>query len=398
MSEGALEGVTVLELSEGVSGPFCGKLLAAYGAEVIRVEPPGGDPARRHGPFPDDIPHSERSALFLYLNTGKLGVTLDIGKATGARLLERLVLEADVVVENLPAGRLDSLGLGYRELAAKNARLLMISVSPFGRGGPYADRRSTNLTSFAAGGQMYLTGDPGREPLQNGGYQADYQAGLNAFSATVVGLLGVAASDAGQHIDVSAMECQAAILEAFLPDYAYRRSEALTKRRGNFSSAVIGLYPCEDGYLGIHAMPRQFVALARTMDLEWMLEDERFRDNRSRLRHDDELAAHFYAWCLGQRKAEAYARAGELRAPLAYVHTLADLAKSPQLQAREYFQEVEHPRAGRLTYPGPPFRLSEAPARTDRAPLLGEHNDEVFGGRLGLGRRDLVRLRANGII
>src|SRR3990170_8653066 len=118
-----LSGFTVLELGGGVSAPYCGKLLADYGADVIKVEPPQGDPARRHGPFPDDVPHPERSALFLYLNTGKLGVTLDIGKATGARLLERLVLQADVVVENLPAGRLDSLGLGYQELAAIHPRL-----------------------------------------------------------------------------------------------------------------------------------------------------------------------------------------------------------------------------------------------------------------------------------
>ncbi len=398
MSGGALEGLTVLELSQGVSGPFCGKLLAGCGAEVIKVEPPGGDPARRHGPFPEDIPHPERSALFLYLNTNKLGISLDIEKATGARLLKRLVVQADVVVENLPAGCLDSLGLGYGELAALNSRLLMTSVSPFGRRGPYAGRRSSNLTAFAAGGQMYLTGDPAREPLQIGGYQADYQAGLNAFSATVVGLLSVAASDAGQHVDVSAMECMAATLEAYLPDYAYRRSDALTKRRGNTNSAVIGLYPCADGYLGIHAMPRQFAALAKAMDAEWMLEDKRFRDSRSRLLHNDELTARFYAWCLEQRREEAYARAGRLRAPIAYMHTLEDLTKSPQLQARAYLQQVDHPEAGRLTYPGAPFRTSEAPARTGRAPLLGEHNEEVYGGRLGLDRRDLVRLRANGVI
>jgi crotonobetainyl-CoA:carnitine CoA-transferase CaiB-like acyl-CoA transferase len=398
LGEGALAGVRVLELSEGVSAPFCGKLLALYGAEVIKIEPPGGDPARRHGPFSDDVPHPEKSALFLYLNTGKLGVTLDVGKATGARLLRRLVLRADVLVENLPAGRLDPLGLGYEQLASANRRLLIASVSLFGRGGPYADRRGTNLTSFAAGGQMYLTGDPAREPLLSGGYQAEYQAGLNAFSATVAGLLAVAASDAGQHIDVSAVECMAAALEVYLPDYAYRRSEALSKRRGNINSAGIGLYPCQDGYLGIHAMPRQFPALAKTMDLEWMLEDERFRDARSRLRHDDELAAHFYAWCLAQYREEAYEKAGRFRAPLTYVHTLADLMGSPQLRAREFFQEIDHPEAGRLTYPGPPFRMGESAATTGRAPLLGEHNEKVYGERLGLSRHDLVRLRQNGVI
>jgi crotonobetainyl-CoA:carnitine CoA-transferase CaiB-like acyl-CoA transferase len=404
-SEGLpLSGFTVLELGEDVSAPFCGKLLADYGADVIKAEPPHGDAARRHGPFPDDAPHPEKSALFLYLNTNKRGITLDLSTASGARLLCRLVEEVDVLVENQPPGRLEGVGLSCRELARVNPRLIMVSVKPFGDG-RYGRWAAANLTSFAAGGQMYLTGDPDREPLLTGGSQAEYQAGMNAFAATLAALLGLAVMEVGQHVEVSAMECQACTLEIYLPDYAYRRSKALSGRRGNTNSAMIGLYPCQDGYLGVHAMARQFAALAQAMGREDLATDERFHDVRSRLLHNDELEAELYAWAATQTREEAYRRAGELRAPIAPALNLEEVLTSPQMRARRYFREVDHPAAGRCVYPGPPFRVtSGSPAddgwgwRAGRAPLLGEHNEEVFGELLGLERRDLVRLRAAGVI
>ena len=400
----ALSSVTVLELGEDVSAPYCGKLLADYGADVIKVEPLEGDPARRHGPFPDDLPHPEKSALFLYLNTNKKSLTLDFSTASGARLLRRLVEEVDVLVENQASGRLETLGLSYRDLARLNPRLLMISVRPFGEG-PYGSWKAGNLVSFASGGQMSLTGDPDREPLVNGGYQAEYQAGLNAFAAALTALWGLAGMEVGQHVEVSAMECQSCVLEIYLPDYAYRRSDVLSRRRGNINSAVIGVYPCRDGYLGIHAMPRQFAALARAMGREDMVTDERFRDAVSRLLHNDELMAEFYAWAATQTREEVHRLAGEFRAPVAPVLNLEDALASPQLRARRFFHEVDHPLAGRRVYPGPAFRLTDGPPsdggwgwRAGRAPLLGEHNEEVFGELLGLGRPDLVRLRAAGVV
>jgi crotonobetainyl-CoA:carnitine CoA-transferase CaiB-like acyl-CoA transferase len=275
-----LSGFTVLELGEGVSAPYCGKLLAGYGADVIKVEPLQGDPARRQGPFPQDVPHPEKSALFLYLNTNKKSVTLDLSTASGARLLRRLVEQVDVLVENQPPGCLEDMALSYRELARLNPRLLMVSVKPFGEG-PYGRWKATNLTLLASGGRMRLTDDPGREPLSNGGYQAEYEAGLNAFAATLAALPGVAVMEIGQHVEVSAMECQAAVAETCPPDRASRRPDV----------------------------------------------------------------------------------------------------------------------------PGPPFRLADGPPsaggwrwRAGPVPFLGEHNEEVFGGLLGLERSDLVRLRAAGVV
>ncbi len=400
----ALSGFTVLEFGEGVSAPFCGKLLADYGADVIKIEPPEGDAARRHGAFPDDLPHPEKSALFLYLNTNKKSITLDFSTATGARLLRRLLEEVDVLVENQPPGRLEGLGLSCREMAVVNPRLLMISVKPFGDG-PYGRWKATNLTSFASGGQMYLTGDPDREPLLNGGYQADCQAGLNAFAAALTGLWGVGGMEVGQHVEVSAMECQACVLEVYQPHHAYTGSDVLSPRRGNQNSAVIGLYPCQDGHIGIHAMPRQFAALARAMGREDMLTDERFRTAFARLVHNDELLAELYAWAATQTRENAHRLAREFRAPLAPVLNLEEVLASPQMQSRRHFREVDHPVAGRWVYPGPPFRLTDGLLpdgnwrwRPGRAPLLGEHNEEVLGEMLGLERSDLVRLRASGVI
>ncbi|MXY71655.1 MAG: CoA transferase, partial [Dehalococcoidia bacterium] len=178
-----LEGIRVLEVGTFVSAPYCGRLFAGYGAEVIKVEPPGGDIARAHGPFKDGVPDPETSALFLYLNTSKRSVELDLGSQAGRDAFLRLAADADVIIENYRPSDARALGLDYKRLRAVNPRLVLVSITAYGQGGPYAEYRSNNLIAFAMGGQMFLTGDPDKPPVKNGGYQADYQGGLNAFSA-----------------------------------------------------------------------------------------------------------------------------------------------------------------------------------------------------------------------
>ncbi|MCH8815398.1 MAG: CoA transferase [Chloroflexi bacterium] len=208
MPEGLLFQLTILDLTEGASGPFCTKLLAEYGARVIKVERPGrGDPARRVGPFPQPAspeagPIPEAGALFLYLNTSKEGITLDITTTTGRLLLLELVEHADALVESFPPGHLESLGLGTKALQQRNPRLMITSATAFGRSGAYAAYRETELTAFAAGGQMSMTGDGEREPLITAGYPAAFQGGLHAFGATLAGLYAVGVLEVGQHIDI----------------------------------------------------------------------------------------------------------------------------------------------------------------------------------------------------
>lgn len=399
-----LHGTRVLDLTSGVAGPWCARLLAEYGCDVVKVERPGtGDPSRSHGRFPEGIPHGERSALFLWLNAGKRSLTLDIATATGRSLLLTLAAKADVVVQDLRPAEAARLRLTHDDFASGNPAVVTTSVTAFGQRGPYADWRATNIVSYAAGGQHYLSGDPDREPLQTGGYQAEYQAGTWAFGATLAALWHARRTGEGQQAEVAGMEVQASILELYLPDYAYRKSLALTTRRGNYSSAVVGVYPAADGHIGIHCMPKNWPQLLDAMDAQWMAADERFADNRARLRNDDELSAQFFVWAGSVTKREAYERAGRARAPISPVNTVADLLGSTHLNARGFFREIDHPEAGTLRYPSPPARMQvrpdmpATPPEPRPAPLLGEHTADVLA-ELGLGPRDLCALSAASII
>jgi len=263
MSEGPLSDILVIDLSQGVAGAFCCLLLRRCGAEVIKAEPPSGDPARADGPFPGDEPHPEKSAPFLYVNAGKKGITLDVTRPDGARLLRRLAEQADILVDDSPAGRLESLGLSYEELSRTNPRLLMTSVTPLDAQGP-SDHR------------------------------AEYLVGLNAFAATMVPLVSLAVQGKGQHIGVSGSECLAA------------------------ASLCLG-----DG-------------------AEFPVFDPAQAEERS-------------------------------------------------------FDDIEHPLAGRLSYPAAPFRI-DGIARLSAAPLLGQHNDDVYSGLLALTAEELAGLRSAGAI
>jgi CoA:oxalate CoA-transferase len=395
----ALEGITVLELGEDVAAPFSGRLLATYGATVLKIEPPGrGDPSRGAGPFPDSGPHLERSALYLYLNAGKQSITLDMEQESGRALVRRLAEQADILIENYPTGLLEERGLGFGRLRATNPRLVYVSLGAFGRTGPWSRWRATNLIAMAAGGQMELTGDPEREPLKPGGEQADYQLGLNGFSAALAGLWDALEHGEGDLVEISAQEVMASTLEGSLAAYAYSGREVWKERRGNVVSSMMGIYPCADGYLGIHAMPRNVPFLFRTMAREDLASDPRFNNPAGRLQNDDALRAEIYAWAADQKKHEIYARAGSMRGPIAFVHDMADLFSSPQLAERGFLRRVDHPVAGPLTYPGPPFQMSETPGRIDPAPLLGEHTLAVLRGRLGLGEDELRALSGQGVI
>ena len=386
-----LEGLRVLELGTFVSAPYCGKLFAGYGAEVIKVEPPGGEIARAHGPFKGEVPHRETSSLFLYLNTAKKSVELDVHTAEGREALMRLAAQCDVVIENFRPGDLRAMGISYEVLRAVNPRLVLISITAFGQDGPYADYQSNNLTAFAMGGQMFITGTQDGGPLKNGGYQADYQGGLNAFSAGMLAVLAAERDGLGQHVDVSVQQCMAPLLEAGIPSYSYLGRWA-GLRRGNHMASFIGIYPCTDGHLGIHIMPRNWKPFTDCIERPDLFEDPRFRTQADRTAHNDELMGEFYAWAAGQSKREIYARAGAMRAPIAFVHTMADLLESPQLNERGFLQRISHPVGGDATYPGPPWWMGPDGWTSGPAPILGEHTSEVLRNLAGLSASEVAAL------
>lgn len=392
-----LGSLRVLDLSDGLVGAFCTKLFAGFGADVIVIEPPSGHPLRRRGPYADSDNPAESGALWLYLAAGKRSITLDVTTRTGRTLLRKMVEEAGVIVESFAPGRIAELGLGFDSLRRIKKRIVLTSITPYGQTGPRAGWKATNLTSFASGGQMSVTGDPGREPLLNAGYQAEYQAGLQAFGASAVAAHNADVYEVPQHVDISAQECMLSALELYLPWVAGFGREITPRRRGNVRSGLVGLFPAKEGQIGLHVMPRQWPAFAQAIGRPELVDDERFATDFARRKNNDELEAIVYEWAGQHTAEEAYHALAPQRIPISPVLSVDELLASNHLRDRNYFQSADHPVAGQHTHPGAPVRMSALDWQTTRAPLLGEHTTEVLVDELGLTPAELTRLRAAGV-
>ena len=398
MTEGMLEGVRVLELGSRVTGPYCGKLLADFGADVVKAEPPGvGDEARRAGPFVGDDPHPEKSIPFLYLNTNKRGITLDIGSATGRSLLSSLLQRVDVLVHNLPPAEAESLGLGYSDLSELNPGLVVTSITPFGQTGPYRDFVAEDIVTCAFSGLMYHSGDSDREPLHNALDQSFYVAGANAAGATLAALFGRLSSGQGQQVDVSVVECLAAHMVQAVPYYSYMG--AIKGRRAARGSGFEELMPARDGYVVPSAQGSQpFSVVAEVLGME-ELHDERFSANSGRIEYGEELKDLLLEGLANWDRKPLFQASGERRLVFGMAQDAGDLYDCPQLSARGFFVDVDHPVAGKAKYAGMGPKLSESEFQIRRpAPLLGQHNVEIYGDELGYSSQDLVSLRAMGVI
>ncbi|MBW2091105.1 MAG: CoA transferase [Deltaproteobacteria bacterium] len=396
----ALKGIKALDLSRRVSGSYCAKLLGAMGAEVLKIEKPGqGDVARQDGPFLNDQPHPERSALFLYLNTNKKGITLNLETEAGASIFKDLVKGADVLIENFRPGYLSGLGLAYESLEKINPGLVMVSITCFGQSGPYRDYKGGRLVENALSGYMYINGDPDREPLAGGGEQPGYQGGLHAYTGVMAALISRETTGKGQYIDVSIMECMASIHQFTVNRYVY--AGKVQKRVGNryMWTHPTTIYTCKDGYVSIAPSTEdQTERLLLLMEMPHLLEDPRFETGFHRLEHAEEFDELVRPWFLERTRKEIIELCQEWRVPAAYVNDVADLLEDEQYKARDYWVTLDHPETGSQPYAGPPFKMSETPLQYERAPLLGEHNQEIYQQRLGLSREDLDRLRENGVI
>ena len=404
MYPGALHGIRVVELSDFLSGPFCGKVLAELGADVIKVERPGcGDSSRIHGPFPGHIPNPERSGLFLLANINKRGITMDPVTATGMELLDKLLASADVLVENQPFQAAQEIGLDYENLKRRHPRLIVTSISPYGRTGPYKDYVGCDLTVNALGGLSFGTGHPQREPLTTPLYQASYLAGVGAAFATVVALLARDANGVGQQVDVSEAQVIAALLSGYhLPTYIYKGVAGWRAgnrmRLGLFPNCVL---PCKDGYVCIDAPQlEQYQRFLSLLDDKDWVNDPRYRDRRAMSdEYPEEAEALITPWFMQRTKDEILETCLENRIPCVPVRNFDEVLTDPQLTSREFFLKVEHPEAGTLRHPGPPYRLSSTPCVTIRpAPTLGQHNVDILCQDLGLDPADLAEMARAGII
>ena len=400
----ALPSLRVLEIASLIPGPYCGKLLASLGAEVIKAEPPGdGDPARRRGPFPDDAPHPERSGLYLYLNTGKRGITLDLENPAGQDLLRQLVSRVDMVVHDYAPARAAEVGLDSDSILAANPDVIVTAVTPFGSTGPYADYHAGHLAVFHAGGEGWLLPNgvaldtfPDRPPIVAGANMGDYQAGLTAAVgalAAVYNRLGTAGNARGQVVDASAQEAQLSV--GYMPIQRHE-SEGITETRFSRYFRVGGVLPASDGYVELLTLePRQFEGLLAFMGNPDWASPEMFSDPAT---HGPELNRHMREWFAQHTREWLYAEGQAHGVPIAPYYTPSEVFQSPQQRERAFYSQVDHPATGPLEYTGAPFQLSETPTTLERAPLLGEHNADVYCGLLGYAARELAALGRAGVV
>jgi CoA:oxalate CoA-transferase len=378
MSDTALQNVKVIDLTQHIAGPYCTKLLADYGADVIKIERPGGgDPSRRMGPFPRHEAHPEKSGIFLYLNTNKRGVTLDLKSDGGRAILLDMVRDADVLVESYSPRVMPSLGLDYQTLTHVNPKLIMTSISNFGQNGRYRDHRATELVLYALCGMAYITGAYDREPVKHGYNQAQYLGGAAAAAGTVAALLGLWRGGKGHQVDVSILECVCSTLFTTLNDYTY--AGMVSRRQPAQGSSLRYPAPTKDGYIlptpGVMGDWETYAEMAGVPELH----DPKFATPTGRQVHSDEVDGLLKAKWLEKTAEEWFHHAQEWRFPFSPVQTMAGISDSVQLRDRGYFVEFPHPAVGALHYPGAPFRMSATPRRQSRpAPTLGEHNLEVF--------------------
>jgi len=404
MNKQALTGVKVLECAQFVAGPYCAKLLADLGAEVIKIEPPGaGDRSRKRGPFPDDIPHTEKSALFLYLNTNKLGVTLDTGIPTGKEIFHKLVKDVDILIDDNHPQQMRELGFDYATLQKINPRLVMTSITPFGQNGPHAQYKAYPLNLVHAGMLGYMTPWvsrwPDREPLQPGGFLGEYGAGLSAATATLAALYVQRMSGEGQHVDVSKQEAILALNRVNVPQFP-NDGESDT-RFVNLSGLLGDIVPCKDGHIVFQINEthhwKGFVQLIGNP--EWA-HDPVYLDGAERgRRFQTEIRPRVIEWAKAYTKEDLYHKGQAANCPFAVVNSAEDVVNSEHSKSREFLVDVVHPAAGKIKQPGAPFIMSETPWKIQSpAPLLGQHNEQVYCDRLGYDKHDLLTMRKAGII
>ncbi len=381
----ALRGIKVLELAENAAGEYCGKLLADFGAEIIKIEKPGsGSPTRRLGPFgAGDKGDGERSGLFAYLNTNKHSVTLDLATADGIATLDKLLARVDAVIDDHTLAWLDGIGIDLTTIERKQPHLIVCSITPFGLAPPETRRHAEDLTVFHSSGWGYHTpsgsDDAKKAPLKGAGrFLTSYEAGIEASLCVVAALFEREASKLGRVIEISKQEVLASRIDYVLGQMIAGDMDVGTSRAQFDLFGPSGFFTCADGYsyLWISA-PGHWEALRQLLgNPEWMNAfPERWLERECTPERVGQCRHHVGEWLKTQNKHEAAAAAQKLGLTLVAVNNAKDLIESEQFQFRRFFTELSHPVLGTAKYPTVPYRLSETPAQiTSAAPLLGQHN------------------------
>ena len=409
-SDGPLSSCRVLDLTDE-KGLFCGKMLADLGADVIKIEPPGGDPCRNMGPFYHDIPEPEKSLYWLSFNTGKRGITLNIEVSDGREIFRQLVEKADIVIESYDPGYLDSLGLGYSTLSQINPGLILTSISPFGETGPYKDFKASDIVVMALSGYMSLSGDPDRPPVRVSSPIAYCFGAAGAAAGTMIAYYYRELTGEGQWVDASAQQAVAFALLNSRMHWDLNRVEL--KRAGPYREGLSARgkqlinFRCKDGYVNFVMFGGKTGAKTNRGLTQWMESEGMSSDFMNKIDWDsfdmakvsqddfDRFERDIGQFFLTRTKAELYEEGSRRGVTIYPVSTIKDVFEDPQLKARDFWQEVEHPELhATFLYPGPFVKCSQTPLRPpSRAPRIGEHNREIYQDELGMSPEELVMLK-----
>ena len=397
--EGPLSDIRVLDIATFVAAPFCGTIMAEFGAEVIKIEQPGaGDSLRRFGTMTE----TGDTLVWLSEARNKQSVTLDLRQPEGRDIFLKLVAKSDVVLENFRPGTLEKWGLGYDELAKANPRIVLLRVSAYGQTGPMRDKPGFARIAHAFSGLAYLSGEPGRPPVVPGSTSlADYMSGLFGAVGVMVALRHAEKTGEGQYIDIGLYESVFRVLDEIAP--AYARSGFVRERMGPDTVNIVphSHYETKDG---------RWVALACSNDRMWqrltkamgrpeLADDPRYSLPKARDDHRPEVNALVAEWVKSNDAEDLIALCDTADAPISVLMNIADIFADPQYAARGNLQKIDHPLLGELTLPAPLPRLSKTPPSLNSAgPALGNANDEVFGGLLGLTTDYLALLKSKNVI
>ena len=402
--EESLSDIKVLDLTHYIVGPYCTKLLADYGADVIKIEKPGrGDQVRRMGPFPGDVPEPEKSGLFHYLNTNKRSITLNLKTNMGRKIFSDMVKDVDILVENFEPRVMPGLGLGYPILEGLNPELVMTSISNFGQTGPYRDYKASEIVLFGMGSEMYGTGHPDRKPVMIAPYSNLFLAGSAAAAGTMAGFYGSRYQDTGQHIDMAIVEALSTGTTrrgVNLLAYQYTGGEITPRLPAIGAGYPHGAFPCKDGFLELFGGLAYWDRIVKMMGEPDWLTDPKWKEPTAQADPllKEEFEANYLVWLMQRTKEQAAEEAQKAGVPAVPLYEMEEVTRDPHLNERGAFVEIDHPVAGKWKHIGRPFNMSKTPWQLKRpAPTLGQHNSEVYTG-LGFSEEDQVRLRQQDVI
>lgn len=404
MAPRALEGIRILDLTRIYTGPYCSMLFADMGAEVIKIEPPGGELIRDNPPLAKEGeggPHDRsRSGYFLTLNRNKYGITLNLKHPKGMGIFKELVKIGDIVLENYAPGVMKRLGIDYPVLREINPRIITCSISGFGQWGPYSERIAFDVISQAMSGLMSITGHPGGSPTRVGTSLGDVNASVHAAFAIMAALWYREKSGVGQYIDVSMQEAMVSILEGAIVRWTMGKELLTPIGTHNPHDAPMGAYKCKDGYIIIATVgDEHWHRFCRAIGRPKWASDPEYRTKRQRWEKKFILAEEIEKWAANYTVEEAGEILDRERVANSPILNIQQVVDDPHLNARGYFVEVDHPIIGKAKIPGIPFKLSETPGEVERpSPLVGEHNELILGKYLRISGAKVKQLKAEGVL